>query len=182
MAKELKRLIVRHLAADLGGVESCVLVDFRGLDAEKTLDLRAALRKRGVRMAVLHNRLARLALREKGAPEELGMLLRGPTALLFGPDGAISASRSIVEWRKKNAGLAPVKGGFIAGRVIGPEEVEGLARIPDADTLRAGTAARLLSPLGVLANAVSGLVSFLHGASRSRREDLEKSAQGPGAE
>ncbi|MGQ9589190.1 MAG: 50S ribosomal protein L10 [Planctomycetota bacterium] len=182
MAKELKRLIVRHLAADLGSLESCVLLDFRGLNAEKTLELRAALRKRGVRMAVVHNRLARLALREKGAPEGLEKLLRGPTALLFGPDGAISASRSVVEWKKKNAGLAAVKGGLLAGRVIGPQEVEGLARIPDPETLRAGAAARLLSPLGVLANAVSGLVSFLHGAARSRREDLEKSPPGPSAE
>lgn len=180
MAKELKRFIVQHLASELAKVDGCVLVDFQRLNSEKTLDLRAALRKRGVRMTVVHNRLARLAFGQRKVPESFQRLFRGPTAVLFGPDGALSASKSIVEWRKKNAGLAPIKGGLFGGRVMTPEQVEDLARIPEREVIQAGVASRMLGMLGVLATAAQSVLSFFAGAAKARHEELSKGIEASG--
>lgn len=174
MAKELKQLMIRQLEAGVGALDSCVVVDYKGLDSEKTQDLRTSLRKRGVRMRVVHNRLARRAFAGKGAPETFQGLLRGPTAVLYGEDGALSASKSIVEWRKKNADLLKIKGGLLGGQMLGVSDVEKLAAIPDRETLLGGVVARMLGPIAVLANAASSLLAHLAGSAKARHADLSK--------
>ena len=174
MAKELKKIISKHLDATLAGIQGCVLVDYRGLDSAQTQDLRSSLRKGGVRMNVIHNRLAQRVFAQEGAPEAFQKLLKGPTAVLYGEDGAIAASKSIVQWRRKNAELAKIKGGLFQGRLLTAPDVERLAALPDRETLRARAAAVLLSPLSYLVTLTQSLLSHFAGAVKARREDLEK--------
>ena len=95
MSKELKKIICEDLASRLRQLDGCVLIDYRGLDSEQTHDLRCALREKGVQMNVVPNRLARRVLLELGAPRDFCELLQGPTAILFGGEGAFVASKSI---------------------------------------------------------------------------------------
>jgi large subunit ribosomal protein L10 len=133
-------------------------------------------------MSVVHNRLARRAFEAGGAvPQAFLDLFRGPTALLFGADGAVSASKGISRWHRKNQGAAPIKGGLLKGKVLAPGEVKQLAELPDAPTLRSQVAARMLSPAQVLATAASSLVARFAGSVRARRESLE-AGEGGGTE
>lgn len=178
MAKELKKIIVKDLERRTAGIEGCVLIDYQGLDSEKTTDLRNELRDNGIAMTVLHNRLTKIALAERPEiPAGFGDLLRGPTAMLSGEDGVFTASRSISRWRKKNQGLARVKGGFFEGSVLSAADVERFASVPDLPTLQGQLASLFGSPLAVLVSAARTLTSSFAGAARSRHEDLESEAK-----
>jgi large subunit ribosomal protein L10 len=180
MAKELKAIIYREIERKLGGVDGCVLIDFRGLTAEETLDLRSSLRKSGVRMSIVQNRLTRRVFREHGAPADFEKLLRGPTAILFGEDGAVAASKAIVQWRKKNKEKAPIKGGLLQKRALSSGDVESLANIPDQATLQARVLSYFLGPLTHLVTATRGLVTHFVSAAKAHREELEKKGEAAG--
>jgi len=175
MAKELKTIILGQLERRFGDLDGCVLIDYRGLDSEQTQDLRASLRKNGILMNVVQNRLARRIFAERGAPPEFGALLKGPTAVLFGGDGAIVASKTIVQWRKKNKDVAAIKGGYFQGRTLTSEDVESLANMPDQATLRSSALGMFLGPLVHLATATQSLLSHFAGAVKAHRETLEAS-------
>jgi large subunit ribosomal protein L10 len=177
MAKELKTLIFKHIQRKFGDLDGCVLVDFRGLNSEQTLDLRGTLRKSGVLFNVVQNRLARRLFKEKGAPEEFQALFKGPTAILFGSDGAITASKAITQWHRKNKNLAALKGGLFQGRALSALDVQRLATLPDVATLRANVAALMLSPLSVLAQAAAGLLGHFPGCVKARVESLPKAQE-----
>ena len=181
MAKELKEIIFRDLDRAFGNLQGCVLIDYKGIDSEKTYELRSTLCKSGVEMTVVQNRIARRVFGGHGAPKELLELLRGPTAVLYSEsDGAISASKSLVLWRKKNKELAGIKGGLFQGKAMSAKDVEQLSTLPDVATLRQACAALFLAPLAHLATVAQSLVAQFVSAARSHRESLEK-GQGGGA-
>jgi large subunit ribosomal protein L10 len=121
-------------------------------------------------MNVVHNRLARRAFADIGAPKEFQALLKGPVAILVGEDGAIAASRCITQWRKKNKDIGAIRGGLFQGKAIQPTEVEKLATMPDKDTLRGRTATLLLAPAMTLANATQSLLTHLVSSTKAYRE------------
>ena len=172
MSKELKQLLQDEFARRFDGVDGCVLIDYHGLDSEKTQNLRSHLRSVGVRMSVVQNRLARRVFAEMEIPESFGDLLRGPVAVLIGEDGAVTASKQVVEWSKKNKNLAAVKGGLLAGETLDAEKVKALAKIPSMDELRASVAGSLMSPLTHLASCAQGLLAHFAGCAKAHHEAL----------
>lgn len=179
MAKELKEIIVGDYTRRFGDVRDFVVIDYQGLNSEETADLRNILRDAGISMNVVHNRLAlRTFSADDEVPTEFRALLRGPSALLYGEGGVLAASKSVVQWIKKNKGKARVKGGLFQGQLLSEPEVGELAKIPDHDTLRGRLAATLLGPLGGLVSAIGSLVGNFAGAVESRRRDLESQSQG----
>jgi large subunit ribosomal protein L10 len=181
MAKQLKSIICKNLDNRFGKISGCVLIDYRGLDSEKTQELRSLLRKGGITMSVVQNRLAVRVFKERGAPDAFLSLLKGPTALLVGDDGALTASKSIVQWRKKNKTLATIKGGLLEGKALRPEDVERLSSLPDVHQLRAQLFTTLMGPMTYIQSAIQGLVTHFVGAAKAHRESLEKSQGGGGA-
>ncbi len=164
MAKFLKDLMVNELKELAGEAESCVLVDVRGLTAKEADELRRILREKGVRMNVVPNRLYRRALEERFGPEAaqdsaLRELFRGPTAVVFGSDGAVTAAKVLLGWRKEHEKLT-IKGGLLDRRPIDAAGVEELSKLPSKETLIAGVAAAVVDPL-------TSLMWFLEGAARN---------------
>jgi large subunit ribosomal protein L10 len=174
MAKELKRIIVKDFQRRFAGMDGCVVIDYRGLNSEQTTDLRSALREESVVMNVVHNRLAKNAFSSlERFPAEFEQFFRGPTALLWGEEGVISASRIVTRWQKKNRGLARVKGALFEGEILTEADVKKLALIPDREALRGRLAAMFASPLQFLASAARSLLENFAGAAQARRADLE---------
>jgi large subunit ribosomal protein L10 len=168
MAKELKEIICKDLESRFSGVDGCVLVNYRGLNSEQTQDLRSSLRQDGVTMSVVQNRLARRVFADQGMAEEFRDLLVGPTAVLVGEDGALTASRLIVQWRQKNKDLLEIKGGLFEGKALSVDEVERLAKIPTKETLQSQIAAAFLAPAVFIASVTQGLLSHFASANKAQ--------------
>ncbi len=183
MSKQLKQHITNDLKKRIGLLASYILVDYRGLNSAQSFDLRRVLHEAKVRMNVVPNRLAlRILDRWKGAREEFRKFFRGPTAILFGDDGAVSASRVVMQWRKKNKNLLGIKGGVLEGEIIAPAAVEGLSKIPDRPVLLARVAGTFQAPLSRLAMATQQLVGRVAYALDARRKKLEEAGGGAAAE
>ena len=116
MARELKNIVCAQLDRDFEGLDGCVLIDYAGLNSEQTYDLRSKLRADGVRVRVVHNRLAKRVFgAREDIPAEFADLFKGPVALLVAEEGALVASKSITNWHKENKDLAAIKGGLFEG-------------------------------------------------------------------
>ena len=78
MSKKLKALIVKELEKDFQGLDRCVIVGLTGIPAVEADKMRRQLASKKVRLQVVKNSLAGVALQEVGLA---GMkeLLAGPT-------------------------------------------------------------------------------------------------------
>lgn len=165
MAKFLKELIKGEMTASSQELEGSVLVDFRGLNAKETEELRTLLREKGAQMNVVLNRLYLKALMEKdkevfdSQQEALKTLFKGPTAVVFGDDGAITPAKVLVEWQKTHDKMS-IKGGFLDRKALNAEDIEALSRIPGREVLLGQVVSGIASPL-------SGFVSVLSGVLRN---------------
>ena len=170
MAKELKTIICSELKHRFLELDACVLIDYRGLNSEETYGLRSALRESGVQMNVLHNRLARRVFADLGAPDDFCDLIRGPTAILFGGEGAFTASKSLVRWRAKNKNkeVAAIRGGLFEGEALSVADVGRLAETPEPEVLRSNIVGLFLSPLTYVSSCAKSLVSHLSGCAEAQ--------------
>jgi large subunit ribosomal protein L10 len=99
-------------------------------------DLRKSLRKENVKFNVIKNRLARRAMAKRMNAEALN-LLKGPTAIAFGDIEQVIAAAKVFENVRKNK-LAPgieVRGGYLQGTVLTPDQVKALTGLPSKKEL-----------------------------------------------
>lgn len=150
MAREVKELMVKELEERFRGIKEagCVLVNYSGVKADEARRLRREIGQKGSRMTVVKNSLFALAMDRLGAGE-LRALLDGPIAVVQG-ESSVDAAKAAKEMTRI-CGAIQVRGGYLDGNVVGPEDVERLARIPSREELLSMVAGALLAPLRRLA-------------------------------
>ena len=182
MAKFLKRLITDELRQMASEVEGCVLVDFRGLTAKESNELRRLMREQDVRMNVVPNRLYRRAVTEildaadgpsEARSEAIAEVLRGPTAVVFGGDGAVTAAKVVTTWLK-NHEKPEIKGGLLDRQVIDVAAVQELAKIPSREELLSQIVGLIAEPMrrivGALDSAVRNIVYALDAIVEQKKQ------------
>ncbi|RJQ07165.1 MAG: 50S ribosomal protein L10 [Bacillota bacterium] len=143
--------------------QAAVLADYMGLTVAEISYLRKIAREAGVELEVVKNTLAALATRRAGI-EGLDGLFSGPTAVAFGYDDPISPAKVIDRFSREKREV-PFKGGYLAGKVLGPGEVKNLAVLPGRQELLGTVVSTLQAPIAgfqrVLAGNLRGLVVAL---------------------
>ena len=176
MARRLKLLITKDLDRRLGDVTNAVMCDISRLDAESNRACRDELRKAGISLNVVKNSLARRVLADRGL-EFPAESLSGPTAILTSQDDAISTSKVIHDWRKKNKKNITLKGGLLEGEVLGPAEAEKLVDMPSAQETRQMLVSVIAAPLsqlvGVTNNILTGVPMALNAIADKKKEEGE---------
>ena len=170
MAKVLKKMLAAQVLDATRGVEGAVFVNVAPMSVELSTRLRGFLLQKagGARLRVLHNRTARAAFRELGWPEKLSSVLKGPTAMIFGGDGATDIAKSLVEWQRQDKTLV-VKGAIAEGEFYEGKAVTAtLARMPDKRTLRAMLAGAIAGPARSLATLLAAPGASIARASKAR--------------
>ena len=156
---------VDSLVSELAGAPTIVVTEYRGLTVQELQDLRRRLRPRGVEYRVVKNTLfARAA--EKAGRAGLRSLLVGPTAVAVpagnGRSDEVELARSLVEETKAFKAFR-IMGAFVAGRAIGPEDVQALAKLPGRAQLQAQLVGTLQTPLASLTGVLQApLASLVH--------------------
>lgn len=180
MSKFVKELMIDQLRADLDGTRSVLILDFKGLDATAENQFRLDLRKKNIRVRTLKNSLARKVFSELGL-EGLGRYLEGPSVAIWGGDGVAELAKEITAQLKKLQKPA-IKGGAVEGTVIGPEQIEGITRLPSREELIGRVASLALAPVQrvvSLANApASGLLGQLRTMSEAADQDQDQETAG----
>jgi large subunit ribosomal protein L10 len=179
-----KEQLVASLHRMFEEVNLVVVTHQSGMTVAQAADLRRQMLQAGASFKVTKNRLARLAL-EGTRFTALQSLFTGPTAIAYSID-PVAAAKVCVDFAAKSQSFS-VLGGALGTRVLDPDQVSALAKLPSLDELRAKLVGLLQAPAtklaGVLQAPAGQLARVLNAyASQERRpeprEDSSSSSLG----
>ena len=168
-----KQQRVEELTSELKGATTYVFVATRGLTVAQDTEMRAELRKAGVKFAVIKNTVLRRVFAELGF-EGLDEVFKGPTAVGYSND--IIAPAKVLAKFSKDIEPMEIKGGIIDGKVASVDEIIALSQVPDPETLQTQVAYSLLFPFTKLAMLVKAV------AEKKQEEGGEAPVAAPAAE
>ena len=159
MARPDKVAAVDEIRARFEDADAALLTEYRGLGVGEIAEVRGALRHAGSDYKVLKNTLTRIAVREVGLEELVGML-EGPTAIAFIKGDAAAAAKALDDAARKFPVLV-IKGGVLNGRVIDASQAGQLAKLEPREVQLAKIAMLMNSPAQQMANVLSALLRNL---------------------
>lgn len=145
---------VKTLQEKFAQAKSAVVVNYEGTSVNDQVELRSALTKVGGEMFVTKNTLIDLAA-GKG---KLTDSLQGMNAIIFSYEDAIVALKELFKFHEDTEKLT-IKQGIMDDKILSPEEVEALSKLPSKQELLATLISRLKGPS-------YGLVNVLKAGSR----------------
>ena len=119
MSKFVKQLVTNDIAKRLDGVPYLMLVNLTGIDANKTVNLRATLADKGINLLVIKNSLARRAT-EGTVLAAAFQDVAGPCAACWGATDIVALAKELVKLTKEKT----LQGFEIRGAVLDGEALE----------------------------------------------------------
>ena len=137
VTKAKKQDLLEKATDALSKTASIVFVSFRGLTVAEVNELRAGLKKEGVKYSVLKKTLLKKALSAKGISGDMPDL-RGEVAYAYLKEGEdiTAPARTIQGFLKKLQGKVAFLGGVLEGKYLSEAETKGIATIPGVDILK----------------------------------------------
>lgn len=153
-----KKEVVERLAKEFKESEISILVNYKGINVLKMTELRALLRKEGIQIEVVKNSLMERA--SEGTDAALMKdFFKGPNALILSKKDPVAPAKILINFAKDNEKLE-IKVGALAGKLLNPEEIKQLAKLPSKE--------ELLGKLVYTLNAVpTSFVNVLSGVPRA---------------
>ena len=145
------------------------LTDFTGLDVKSMAKLRQSLRDSGAEYVVGKNRLVKLALKEADLPD-FGDALTGPTGVVFGYDDVVAPAKVLTDFAKEHQDRPAFKLGVLEGKLLAPEQITQLAKLPAREVLLAQLAGALQAPMAALAGVLEAKLQETVGLLEALRE------------
>jgi large subunit ribosomal protein L10 len=147
--KQYKLDTVASVKEKLAQSKSIVVADYRGLTVGEVTDLRNRLRKEGVELRVVKNRLAKIALKEANM-DPMDAHLKGMTAIAFGLKDPVSPAKVLSTYAKENEKLKLIAG-QMDNQVLDLAGINELAQLPSREVLLSRMLGSLTSPVQKLA-------------------------------
>lgn len=133
-AKNTKSL--SDLKQQLESVESFYLVDYQGLNAAQTTQLRKEIREKGGRLIVAKNTIIHLAL--QSSDKDFSDALAGPSALVIASEDPAGVAKALKDMAASNERKVPeVKAGFVEGARVDNTFINKLASLGSKESLQA---------------------------------------------
>lgn len=176
MTKAVNAGLVDTLTRDLKDADSCVLIGFHQLTVQETVNLRNKLRAQNFHMRVVKNTIASLTF-DRCSMKGLGAKLSGPSAVVYGGEGALAISKLIVDEVRLNKKLK-IHGGFAEGEVLDAKGVDTLSKVPGRKELLSMTLGAFFAPASEFARCLDGLLTEMHGLVEALEKTKAPEASG----
>ncbi len=157
MSKAVKSLMMKDLSDQLQGVSEVVFVDISKLDGVSNNRLRIASRKQSISLLGTPFKLAKRVLLDLGW--KLERQAGGPTTIVWGPD-VVGLAKQTIKWQKDFPGTV-IKGGYVGGQVVTPEDVKVLSESPSKEELIGRIVGGLMSASTAALSAINAPGSAL---------------------
>src|SRR5439155_3333180 len=171
MSKVIKQMEMDALKQTFQDIRDMVIVSASKLSCQQDTQLRAALRKKNIRLRVVKNSLARRVF------EEIGVAVRkcweGPTMLAWGSNSLAELSKELEALTKKNDKIK-VKGAVSEGQEIDFKQALSMPTKPEAIGRVIGLA---LSPASRLLSQILGPATQVAGQIKTLSEKTPEDAQ-----
>ena len=159
MARPEKTQAVDEIKTRFEESTAALLTEYRGLSVSDIAELRGALREADADYKVLKNTLARIAAREVGMEDLVGML-EGPTAIAFCRGDAVAAAKALDDAAKRFPVLV-IKGGVLRGKTIDADQTKALAGLEPREVQLAKIAMMMNQPLQLTVNVFAAALRDL---------------------
>jgi large subunit ribosomal protein L10 len=174
ISREKKEAFVQEYTDKLSRSAATYITDYRGLTVTELGTLREQLRAQGeVEFAVAKNTLLTLAFKEAGLPVPEEHLV-GPTAVLFCYTDPVLPVKALKKYADQHDELS-IKGGVMGARVLGLNEVEGMASLPPREEI-------LATLVGVIQGPAQSLFGTIIAPMREIAQVLHAHAEGSATE
>ena len=172
MKKEKKVEQVERLHHELEKSQAVFLTDYQGLNVEKMTQLRRSIRGAGGSYRVVKNTLLKRA--SVGTPvAALEEMFVGPTAVAFCETEPVALAKALVAFAKDNEKLE-IQGGLLGQKILGPDLIQELAKMPPKEVLLSRLLGTLNAPVsnfvGVLAAVMAQVVYVLKAIENKKRQ------------
>ena len=179
MSKRIKSLITKELQSKFDKMDSLVVVDYTGIDSKTTAGVRAALRRKKVKLTVVRNAMAIKALQSTGL-KAAEKLITGTNAIVYGGDSIVDLVKELVEQGKKIEKLK-IKGSLVEGQLLDSKATAALAKLPNRKELQGIIVAQILGPGRKLAGQIKGPAGKLAGQIKKVEEKAKEKEAAPAA-
>ncbi len=153
---ESKKATVEMIKENFKEAKSAVVVDYRGLTAEETTDLRAKFREAGVVYKVYKNNLVKIAIKETEF-ESLSEELVGPNAIAFGIEDAVVPAKVVKEFAKDHPNLE-LRCGVVEGEFYNLDKMLEIADLPSKEALIGRFMGSIKAPVSNFAYLLANII------------------------
>lgn len=132
MTREEKANLIANLTEEFKASDAIVVCNYKGISVKKLESLRAMAKQKDVKVQVVKNTLANIALSNA---EKTGLELKDTNIFVWGED-SLHVSKVVMDFAK-TSDLFGVKSAFIDGEVSDANKVDALSKMPSRDELLA---------------------------------------------
>lgn len=145
---QAKQTVINEIKEKFEKAQSTVIVDYMGITVAEADAMRKKLREADVDYTVYKNKMAERAI--QGTPfAELASILKGPSAIAFSYEDAITPAR-VLNGIMKDLKKMEFKGGIIEGTFYDAEGIKTIASLPGREELIAKFMGSVQSPVSKL--------------------------------
>ena len=146
---------LQQLEVAFRGVDTAVLVDYKGITVPQVTELRRQIRAVGGTYRVVKNTLAKRAV--AGTPfEPFASQFTGATAVVTTGTDPVAIAKTLTTFAK-TAPVLSIKAAVVQGRAVAPKEVDELASLPGRPELYAKLLFVLQAPMQQLVTVLSAV-------------------------
>lgn len=174
MSKAIKQLEMNALKKTFDGVRDLVFLNVVGLNAIAENQARLALRKKGIRLQMVKNSLARRIFDELGIAVAKGW--EGSTTIAWGGTSIAGLSKEIQALAKKHEKLIKVKTAIADGQEVA---FEVAVKMPTREEAIAQIVALALAPASKLVSMITGPAAQVASQIKTISEKKEEAAPPP---
>jgi len=174
MPNIVNNLGLAELKSAFGDAEGMLFFSMAGLTMEENEVLRGAMFESGAQVRLVRNRLAMLALADRGLEVDSGVF-KGNVAIAWGnAEAAIGAAKVVSESKAlRKEGKLDVRGGVLEGNLLDANDAAALANVPDRHTLQAMLLGAISGPARSLATVLDANQSSLARVLQARVDQGE---------
>lgn len=131
MTKQEKIQIVEYLASEFKSASAVIVCDYKGLQVKHLELLRKVSRDSNIKVQVVKNTLAGLAMKNAGHPD----LELKDTNIFLWADDQLTLSKVVCKFADSHADHFVVKTGLFDGQVVNVDHIVSLSKLPSKEEL-----------------------------------------------
>lgn len=131
MTKVQKQEMVGVLTQEFKNAQALLVCDYKGTNVKSLEELRRNARQVDVKVQVIKNTLARIALRDSGMPE---LDIKDTNIFIWGED-QISLAKIVVKFAEANAENFAIKTGSFDGQKVDKNHIVSVSKLPSKEEL-----------------------------------------------
>ena len=175
MSRFIKGLLKKQLESKYEGCNEFVVLSTEGVSGNDNNSMRGDLIEKGVAVNVVKNSLMRLALKEMGLDNAVGLFSAGPCTVAFGGDSVVDVAKEVVDWSKKIKAIE-LKGAYVDGEILDDKGVVALSKMPSRVELQGQIVQLAQSPGSNVAASIIAPASYIAGCVKTIVENAEEAA------